>query len=72
MYAIAEMMGEEIKRVIKKSPFVAVMVDETTDVSTGAISGGHKVSCTAKDKVGGAKNSILKQSEPARFRCLSL
>ncbi|KAL0968773.1 hypothetical protein UPYG_G00271580 [Umbra pygmaea] len=34
--AIAEVMGEEIKREISKAPFVAVMVDETTDVSTAA------------------------------------
>ncbi|XP_064847912.1 uncharacterized protein LOC135558090 [Oncorhynchus masou masou] len=31
IYAIAEVMGEEIKMEIKKAPFVAVMVDETTD-----------------------------------------
>ncbi|XDV53670.1 hypothetical protein PO909_022108 [Leuciscus waleckii] len=34
--AIAEVMGEEIKREIKKAPFVAVMVDETTDASNAA------------------------------------
>nr|XP_032834249.1 zinc finger MYM-type protein 1-like [Petromyzon marinus] len=34
--AIAEVMGEEIKREINKAPFVTVMVDETTDVSSAA------------------------------------
>lgn len=34
--AIAEVMGEEIKREISEAPFVAVMVHETTDVSTAA------------------------------------
>lgn len=29
-------MGEEIKREVQKAPFVAVMVDETTDVSNAA------------------------------------
>ncbi|KAG7513368.1 zinc finger MYM-type protein 1-like [Solea senegalensis] len=33
IYAIAEVMGEEIKTEIKNAPFVAVMVDETTDRS---------------------------------------
>ena len=32
IYAIAEVMGEEIKTEIKKAPFVAVIVDKTTDV----------------------------------------
>ncbi|XP_068160098.1 zinc finger MYM-type protein 1-like [Antennarius striatus] len=32
IYSIAEVMGEEIKTEIKSAPFVAVMVDETTDV----------------------------------------
>ena len=32
IYAIAEVMGEEIKMEIKKAPFVAVMVDKMTDV----------------------------------------
>ena len=34
--AIAEVMGEEMKREINKAPSVAVMVDETTDVSNAA------------------------------------
>ena len=34
--AIADVMGEEIQREINKAPFVAVMVDETTDVSVTA------------------------------------
>lgn len=34
--AIAEVMGEKIKREIKKATFVADMVDETTDVSTAS------------------------------------
>ncbi|KAK9526390.1 hypothetical protein VZT92_015091 [Zoarces viviparus] len=34
--AIAEVMGEEIRREINQAPFVAVMVDETTDVSNRA------------------------------------
>ncbi|XP_019896449.1 uncharacterized protein LOC105029183 isoform X1 [Esox lucius] len=34
--AVAEVMGEEIKREISKAPFVAVLVDESTDVSTAA------------------------------------
>ncbi|KAK5852043.1 hypothetical protein PBY51_023547 [Eleginops maclovinus] len=36
IYAIAEVMGEEIKMKIKKAPFVAVMVDETSDVGNVA------------------------------------
>ncbi|KAK1874902.1 Zinc finger MYM-type protein 1 [Dissostichus eleginoides] len=36
IYAIAEVFGEEIKMEIKKAPFVAVMVDETTDVGNVA------------------------------------
>ncbi|XP_055017683.1 zinc finger MYM-type protein 1-like [Boleophthalmus pectinirostris] len=36
IYAIAEVMGDEIKLEIKKAPFVAVMVDETTDVGNMA------------------------------------
>ena len=36
IYAIAEVMGEEIKMEMKKAPFVAVMVDETTDVGNVA------------------------------------
>lgn len=34
--ANAEVMGAEIKREINKAPFVAVMVDETTNVSNAA------------------------------------
>lgn len=34
--AIVELMGEEIKREIKKARFVAVIVYETTNVSTAA------------------------------------
>ncbi len=34
--AIAEVMGEDIKGEINKAPFVAVMVDEPTDVSNAA------------------------------------
>lgn len=36
IYAIAEVMGEEIKMEIKRAPFVALMVDETTDVGNMA------------------------------------
>ena len=36
IYAIGEVMGEEIRMEIKKAPFVAVMVDETTDVGNAA------------------------------------
>ena len=34
--AIAEVMGEEIRREVNKAPFVSVMVDETTDASNAA------------------------------------
>lgn len=36
IYAIAEVMEDEIKMEIKKAPFVAVMVDDTTDVGNAA------------------------------------
>ncbi|XP_070406828.1 zinc finger MYM-type protein 1-like [Nothobranchius furzeri] len=36
IYAIAEVMGDEIKMEIRRAPFVAVMVDETTDVGNVA------------------------------------
>lgn len=36
IHAMAEVMGEEIKMEIKKAPFVAVMVGETTDVGNVA------------------------------------
>lgn len=36
IHAIAEVMPEEIKMEIKRAPFVAVMVDETTDVANMA------------------------------------
>lgn len=36
IFAIAEVMGEEIKMEIKRAPFVAVMIDETTDVGNMA------------------------------------